>query len=427
MRGWILLLCVACGPVEKGGDTDIGGLETDTDTDADADTDTDTTWDCATGPEIQIELDAGTSPVVVCPGVHEVTLSLPDGAILEGRLTAAETTLTGTGNSPTVYVDNGATATMRHLTVSHDFNPVDGPAGGIDASRGSTLTLEDVVVSGNNSRGTALAGPMPGLTVLTDVVLSDNVSELVGGAVLNDAVLTRVVVQDNTGTGPTGMGGLYILGPTPEVTADASTIIRRNTGAYWGGGVTLDMYTSWTGGQISENHAPGGGGIALFNAWDITISDVTLADNTADYGAGLYPNNCCGGSYLVTVSGATITGNDAVFRGGGMYWFGDGDRQLLMSDTVIADNLAEEGAGIYSPDAPMTLTDTTLVRNIASISGGGVQLSAEGSLDCTNCDLGDGLDDNLPDDVVIEGGGTYSDYGAGANFVCDSQMGICLP
>ncbi len=109
-----------------------------------------------------------------------------------------------------------------------------------------------------------------------------------------------------------------------------------------------------------------GGGI--LNYGNLTLNNVLLNANKAEYGGGLG----VGGFDTTTLNNVTITGNSADSgdgRGGGAYL----SAATTFTDSIITDNTAKYGGGIYSYQTnPYTLLRTNLINNSATAAGGGI-------------------------------------------------------
>lgn len=106
-----------------------------------------------------------------------------------------------------------------------------------------------------------------------------------------------------------------------------------------------------------------GGGICIRNGLN-SLSNNTLTDNSADYGAGIYINDG-----RTALSNTIFTGNTAANRGGGVYTYLGA---TTLSNSVLSNNTANYGAGVYTYNGTNTLMNNTLLSNIALIKGGGV-------------------------------------------------------
>jgi len=155
-----------------------------------------------------------------------------------------------------------------------------------------------------------------------------------------------------------------------------------------------------------SNTAP----LALFgDELDVTIREVTLEDHaTTGEGSGLYLAGA--GDVLI---------EDSVFRdlragedGGGIWVFGGDPSTMVVRRTIIEGNSARTGSaiGMLGRGSHLELDEVTLRRNDNSdADGAAVSMPPDGTVVVTASDLGEGDDDNLPDDIrlgftVLNGG-----------------------
>lgn len=159
---------------------------------------------------------------------------------------------------------------------------------------------------------------------------------------------------------------------------------------------------------ISGNEALfGGGGVYLFSG---ELNNVTIEDNAAPQGGGLFVSS---GSVVLDAS-TTITANAATGASSGPSLGGgilvDSGTLTMDTNTVVSSNTADYGAGAYLNDAS-TLSGGTLESNVATDYGGGVYL---GEYDNT-------LDNAVvTDNTATYGGGTVM-QGDG-NIIQDSTI-----
>ncbi len=152
-----------------------------------------------------------------------------------------------------------------------------------------------------------------------------------------------------------------------------------------------------------------GGGIA--NRGTLVIDSSTISGNTsgAGLGGGIYSE---GGS--VTITNSTVSGNDADGpglndRGGGIFSFGS----LTLDSVTITDNGATEGSGIYvdTVDGNLTIGNTILSDNFPlatdcyfDASGGGTVLDQGYNLfvGSDGCGFEDGVNNNILSPAFLE-------------------------
>jgi hypothetical protein len=147
-----------------------------------------------------------------------------------------------------------------------------------------------------------------------------------------------------------------------------------------GGGVNLGSY----GGGVLNDHA------------SLTISNCSLTTNGATYGGAIYSDGS-GDSATLAVLSSSISGNHAVFTGGGIYNNGT-TATVSLTNSSVSSNSAfysdigfarGEGGGIYNGGGTLTITSSAVNNNLAGVTdpfpvgtGGGIYSS--GTLTITN-------------------------------------------
>jgi hypothetical protein len=296
------------------------------------------------------------------------------------------------------------------------------PSGGagIYATGGAELTGTEVARNdawlAGSTRGLGggihVAG---GLLVATDCAIRENRGGLAyGGGIYayeaSVALAGTTTVSDNRGEA--GAGVFVHAGSL------SGGVLSGNVASDAGGGFYIQYGTGVDGVTVTANDADwGGGGVYL---GDGVIGGSVVDANTARAGAGLYLQpSALVGEGSVAVEGVTLTGNVASQGGGGLE-ISANTGPVSIANSVVTDNQARDGAGIHAMFGPVSVTSTAILRNVAGQDGGGILLEYDAELDVEACDLGSDADDNLPDDVSIDGDGV-SGYGAGATFSCDSR------
>jgi predicted outer membrane repeat protein len=155
-----------------------------------------------------------------------------------------------------------------------------------------------------------------------------------------------------------------------------------------GGGICVSDKGStliMTGGNITMNNAPNGGGIFVGNGGTAELTGVTVAENNliykendgkdAAYGGGLH---IAGGAKCVLKDCLISSNYDN--NGGGISNTGT----INIENTEIKGNQAKgEGAGIFS-NGKATLTNSTIFSNMANSNGGGISNKTDMTMeDCT--------------------------------------------
>jgi hypothetical protein len=144
--------------------------------------------------------------------------------------------------------------------------------------------------------------------------------------------------------------------PNTDVTLSGMTILD--------GSATLTDYYGNGDPQLC------GGGISNFGSTNINDCNIgTPANpNTAKYGGGISNFG------MLTVTNSNISGNKVSSEGAGGAIFNEGDQaHMTITDSTIFDNLAYWGAGIWTADgATATVIRCKILNNYAFYNGGGI-------------------------------------------------------
>ncbi|MBP5437578.1 MAG: right-handed parallel beta-helix repeat-containing protein [Treponema sp.] len=256
---------------------------------------------------------------------------------------------------------NAGTLTLKNCTVSGcEAKYIDlgnqGFGGGIYSQNSSSLTLENTTVSGNKA---TLGGGI-----------------FIGGSC--NAQITDSTIQSNsaesTVLGTFGGGGIFVNdGGSLTLSGDDSKII-------------LNTAKSSTSGKI-----PHGGGILCRGSMTMESGTISQNEVIADFedgygyggGVALEPTSTTS-TGTFTMSGGSISGNEATFGGG----IANRGLNLVLSGGTIGDingNTASYGGGVYVgafnfgtdalpnlKQATCTISGCTIERNTASAYGGGI-------------------------------------------------------
>ncbi len=116
-----------------------------------------------------------------------------------------------------------------------------------------------------------------------------------------------------------------------------------------------------------------GGGIWYDNSGTLTLNNCDVSNNTAPAGyngGGIYAGdiNVPPGATVIIDSNSTISSNTAGYNGGGLFLIWG---NLTVSDSIIRDNNAYEGAGVWIYNCTANVNDCTVRDNSATYLGGG--------------------------------------------------------
>ena len=160
-----------------------------------------------------------------------------------------------------------------------------------------------------------------------------------------------------------------------------------------------------TGMTIYHNTAAIGqsGGLHLVGTGSAVLDRVSVTQNTSVSGGGGMTVGT-----VVTVSNSTVAGNmtgDAT--GGGIFSASLGNTTILNTilNTTVSRNTAGIGGGV-GVTGPATLTNVTLINNVATDFGGGIGSHDAGAPTLTNVLLSGNLLGEVPDNCQAGGGAT---------------------
>jgi parallel beta-helix repeat protein len=128
-----------------------------------------------------------------------------------------------------------------------------------------------------------------------------------------------------------------------------------------------------------------------------TVSNCIITNNAGTSGGGIDCRDA-------TIRDCVITDNEASSNGGGIS-IGGTSYSPIITNCIISNNFANNGAGIYSY-SKATISNCIISNNLASASGGGLYLYSESSI--TNC--------VIANNTAVRGGGFYL-YGKGSSII----------
>ncbi|CAB4637826.1 MAG: hypothetical protein F2947_09700 [Actinobacteria bacterium] len=362
--------------------------------------------DSGLGSLRQALLDANSAPgqdvITFATGVSGTISLLSDFPLLTEAID-----LEGPGRS-VITIDGGWTQAGGPLSGHDVFDIDDGVSGA------GTWTLSGFTVTGGNdsgegwSGGGAIAARNSAPLNISDVALTANYSDRVGGAILlsgtGNVVITHSSITGNSTAG--GGGGLYADTENYSTLTIINSDISNNTAGKFGGGLYLDTdggNITIVGSTISNNSALQGGGAItvtdLYVEGSLTITDTVISGNHAGENGGALYSDTDDGSIFITDS--TISNNTAGGAGGGLYISSTGLGEIVIANSTISGNESTTGAGAMQllSGSKMTLLQSTVTNNTGGGATviGGVSIEADdltliGSIVAGNSgfDIGDG-------------------------------------
>ena len=309
-------------------------------------------------------------------GTINLTGALPNissSMTITGPGSSQLTVRRNTGGDYRIFTITNVSVTIAGLTATNGktADGATGSSGGAGGDggailNGGTLTLSDIVLSGNRTgnggTGTSFAGGAAGS----------------GGAIANTSSLTMMnslVTGNNIGSGGTGSGGTGVTGNGAGVFSSGSVTISNSS------------ITSNQGGNGSSG-ASGGGVYCSFFSGNSSFTNVTISNNfsgnssTAGSGGGIGGGiDLENSNAITTITNSTISGNQTGAGngyGGGVYGYG----AITITGTTISNNVGI-GGGILFQSGVFKLVNTTISGNV----GGGIESGAGSPLSITNCTI----------------------------------------
>jgi hypothetical protein len=230
----------------------------------------------------------------------------------------------------------------------------------------------------------------PGVSLtLRDTTVSNGDGYYKGGGILSYGALTLsgATISNNSvyAYGAFG-GGIFASGPLTITNSTISDNHAGSGGGAYGGGLFIDGSSSATitGSNIVDNvasstYGTGGGGIAVRGQVSIVNSTIAGNRNTGSEGGGKGGGVFVGSDAQATISGSTLSGNQAEYyfegfsydlhpgQGGGLSNHGT----TLIVNSTISANIANLGGGLANfLDGNLTVVQSTVSGNKAQLDTG---------------------------------------------------------
>jgi hypothetical protein len=196
-----------------------------------------------------------------------------------------------------------------------------------------------------------------------------------GVYVMNGGVLTlrNSEVRNNSSGGIGNYGTLVVIASTVSQNINSIAVGGGISNSFTGYLTLIDSTVANNLGPVDSGNAPfgnlSGGGGGIFNSGIMTVTNSIIAGNAT---CGV---TCAGGGVYTTFPGRLSISNSAIvfnrnsFKGGGIYSLSP----LYLTNSSVAHNSAEFGAGLWTRDSHLTaLHNVSVAFNTAATSGGGL-------------------------------------------------------
>ncbi len=183
----------------------------------------------------------------------------------------------------------GAITSIGELSVTNSAfsnNSAERKGGAIESSSGK-LAITDSIFNGNSAENAGAIEIRYTAVIVTDSSFSDNSATESGGAIVNDENTELSIANSSFSDHSAYRDG--VIGNRGKLTITNSSF-TDNTAAFNGGAISNYKGTvTITNSSFSDNSADEGDGGGLFaNAGIVTLSHVTIANNVAGHGGGIY-------------------------------------------------------------------------------------------------------------------------------------------
>ena len=291
------------------------------------------------------------------------------------------------------FFNGGMAATLSDVNVSQNSAATSGGyGGGLMQDAGGSLTIKNKTKIQNNSAASGAGLYVTGTVVLNGGKISNNTASSIGGGMVistgGNVNLSNVSVVSNkvaSGSTPVGTGGGIYQG-NASLNLLGSTVVDNNSAGNYGGVFSGNSKLIATGTKFSGNSASGnGGGLGITNGGTADLSGVTFSGNAASngLGGGIYQN---GGSVNIK-NGSKFKSNSAS-QGGAAY---STNGTTSMNGGIVQNNKAVYyGGGLLSYNNNLNVTGVSVITNALtsggspSGSGGGLSQTGSGTLNLKN-------------------------------------------
>jgi hypothetical protein len=267
-----------------------------------------------------------------------------------------------------------ASYTVNLNTDANDINEGNGVCDTNAAMPGDQCTLRAALAESNSIAGAdsiSFALPLPSVISISG---SNGALQIYDSVSINGPGARALTIERDSGKGFGNFRIFQIYGSNIGVSISGVTITNGNS----------------TNPYSSDFCFGDGGGICLTSG-SLSLTDVTVRNNTGRSGGGIYN----GGNLSVTRS--TINNNQASIGGGGVYTSG-GSTANIINSTIsnnTVSNSSDGGGGLFNFGA-MLLTNVTVSGNTTTGPGGGVR-NVSGTLSVRNTIIAGNTADTNPD------------------------------
>lgn len=250
-------------------------------------------------------------------------------------------------------LQESGTSTIRQTTFSDNKVSANFALGGAIALRDGSLTIEESEFKRNSAAdGGALSLSNTTVVSLTHTLFEEN-SASYGGAIVSSGKLDIAYSRFSNNKATEGDGGaIWVTGNNAAI---SNSSFNGNQATTTGGAVSCNLSNLSIIHSTLNNNQAGSNGGGVYSTCALTIGNSTLSGNRAPNGGGggIYhnsPNNA-------TAAALTIVDNSATF-GAGVYNESGGGGSFTIRQSILANNSTGNCDGVVSSAGYNISTDT---------------------------------------------------------------------
>ena len=332
-----------------------------------------------------LEADEITNRIAVMRGEYSKNGSEGISVDIAGRAAIRDITTNSNGDNG-IELSNVEVASLMRFQ-SHANT---GESSGLHATNVGRLVARDGDIFGHTNSGIRVTDSGQ-LTFIGVSVFGNSSSTTGGGLSITDS--GRVAIRDSKiiGNKSADGGGLFVRDLEGRFILRNSSVMENSASSEnaYGGGIWTNAFSVIAFSEVNNNVATGskasGGGIyTTHETGDLRVNFSTIAGNKAAgrlNSSGSFSYAFGGGTYVglgakARFVNSTISGNSATMdmttgpedtsyraRGGGIYKNSSAGSTILITQSTIAFNQAEQGGGLFSYNEGTTIRSSIIVDN----------------------------------------------------------------
>jgi parallel beta-helix repeat protein len=301
------------------------------------------------------------------PGLGGFVIQIDNEQMLITGKAGNQLTVTrGTNSTTAAAHGDGAGVNPAFDQRGAGFSRQLGGAPDIGAFEGQSGVPAPLVVANNNDSGPgSLREAIANASQCTTITFANGISfiTLTSAELIIDKSLTINGPGANLLTiSGNGARRVFTVNRGASVVLNGLTIANGAAGSNDGGGIINNGYLTVTNCTLAGNSADDGGGI--HNTGFLTVSNSTISGNSASTGGGINDIS----SFSSTLTNCTLSGNVATSTGGALIVFSSA-ATITLTNCTLSGNQAQFGGGISISSGTVKTWNTLIAGNTAPSSG----------------------------------------------------------